>query len=338
MSADLRYIDAINAGLRAALAADPSVVVIGEDVTYGGPFGATKGLADEFGDERIRDTPISEATVMGMTTGAALTGLRPVVEVMFIDFVTLAMDQLVNHAAKLHFMTGGQLRVPLTIRVQGGIDGRFGAQHSQSLEAWFVHTPGLKIVAPAFAGDAATLLEAAIADDNPVVYLEHRGLYWTKGVVTGEEPVEGALVRREGADVTVVSYSKMVHTALAAAETLAEGGIDAEVIDLRWLAPLDLDCVIASIRKTGRVLIAHEAVTRGGLGAEIAAQLQQATFKELVAPIARVGGPFAPVGASPELEDGFAPGPEDIAAAARRLVIGDGAVTTSTEDEETHDS
>ena len=320
MTTGIRYIDAIHQGLRSALQADPSVVVIGEDVTYGGPFGATKGLVDEFGAGRIRDTPISEATIMGMATGAAVTGLRPVLEVMFIDFITLAMDQLVNHAAKLHYMTGGQLKVPLTIRVQGGISGRFGAHHSQSLEAWFVHTPGLKVVAPAFPGDARTLLEAAIADDNPVVSVEHRALYWTKGEVDGGGSPWGAVVRREGRDVTIVSYSKMVHTALAAADALSTEGIEAEVIDLRWLAPMDIDCVVESARKTGRVLVAHEAVTRGGVGAEIAAVLQRAAFGDLVAPIERIGGPFAPVGASPELEDSFAPHADDITLAVRTLV------------------
>ncbi len=325
MTATLRYVDAIRAGLDSSLAADRSVVVIGEDVTYGGPFGATKGLVDEYGTDRIRDTPISEATVMGMGTGAALTGLRPVLEVMFIDFLTLAMDQLVNHAAKLHFMSGGQLKVPLTVRVQGGINGRFGAHHSQSLESWFVHTPGLRVVAPAFPGDAKTLLEAAISDDNPVLYIEHRGLYWMKGEVGGDEPPRGAVVRREGADVTIVSYSKMVHAALAAAETLSGEGIEAEVIDLRWLAPLDIDCVLSSVRRTGRCVVAHEAVTRGGVGAEIASQVQEQGFEHLVAPIARVGGPFAPVGAAPELEDAFAPGAEDVAQAARLLVTRAGA-------------
>ena len=319
MTAELRYIDAIHAGLQASLAADDTVVVIGEDVTYGGPFGATRGLADEFGRHRVRDTPISEATVMGMATGAAVTGLRPVVEVMFVDFITLAMDQLVNHAAKLHFMSGGQLRVPLTVRVQGGVRGRFGAHHSQSLESWFTHTPGLKVVAPAFPGDARELLVAAIADDNPVVYLEHRGLYWNRGP-THNDPVEGAVVRRPGTDVTIVSYSKMVHSALAAAERLADSGVEAEVIDLRWLAPLDTATVLESVAKTGRALVAHEAVTHGGLGAEIAATIQRDTFTELLAPVERVGAPFAPVAAAADLEDAFLPGVDEIERAVGTLL------------------
>ena len=320
MAARIRYIEAVRQGLRSSLEFDPSVVVLGEDVRYGGPFGATRGLADEFGKARILDTPISEATVMGMATGAATTGLRPVVEIMFVDFATLAMDQLVNHAAKLNFMTGGGLRVPLTVRVQGGASGRFGAHHSQSLEAWFVHTPGLKVVAPAFPGDAKKLLETAIADDNPVVYVEHRGLYWMKGEVSGEEPSSGAVVRRSGGDVTVISYSRMVHQALKAAEVLSADGIECEVIDLRWLAPLDLGAALESLHRTGRVVVAHEAVTTGGVGAEVVARLQAEAHGELIAPITRVGAPFAPVGAAPELEDAFVPGSEDIVRAVRGLL------------------
>ena len=320
MAAPIRYIEAVRQGLRSSMQADPSVMVLGEDVRFGGPFGATRGLADEFGEARILDTPISEATVMGMATGAAVTGLRPVVEIMFVDFATLAMDQLVNHAAKLSFMTGGLLRVPLTVRVQGGASGRFGAHHSQSLEAWFVHTPGLKVVAPAFPGDACKLLEAAIADDNPVVYVEHRGLYWMKGDVAGDEPVSGSVVRRSGDDVTIVSYSRMVHEALAAADSLATEGIECEVIDLRWLAPLDLEAAEASFRRTRRAVVAHEAVATGGVGAEVIARLQARASTRVAAPIARVGAPFAPVGAAPELEDAFVPGAEDIVRTVRGML------------------
>ncbi len=336
MTARVRYIEAIRQGLRFSLESDPSVVVLGEDVRYGGPFGATRGLADDFGKARILDTPISEATVMGMATGAATTGLRPVVEIMFVDFVTLAMDQLVNHAAKLGFMTGGGLRVPLTVRVQGGVTGRFGAHHSQSLESWFVHTPGLKVVAPAFPGDAKKLLEVAIADDNPVVYVEHRGLYWRKGDVSGDEPASGAIVRRSGDDVTLISYSRMVHQALEAADTLSAEGIECEVIDLRWLAPLDLGPGLESLHRTGRVVVAHEAVTTSGVGAEVVARLQDAAYGELVAPIARVGAPFAPVGAAPELEDAYLPGSEDIVGAVRGL-LGLAVPRTDRRREETHD-
>ena len=318
MAARVRYIEAVRQGLRSSMLSDPAVIVLGEDVRYGGPFGATKGLAKEFGKGRILDTPISEATVMGMATGAAATGLRPVVEVMFVDFATLAMDQLVNHAAKLGFMTGGLLRVPLTVRVQGGASGRFGAHHSQSLKAWFLHTPGLKVVAPAFPGDARKLLEVAIADDNPVVYVEHRGLYWMKGDVTGDEPASGSVVRRRGDDVTIVSYSRMLHHALAAADTLAGDGIECEVIDLRWLSPLDLGPAVDSLGRTGKAVVAHEAVTTGGVGAEVVARLQAAPGVRPASPIIRVGAPFAPVGAAPELEDAFVPGSGDIV----RAVLG----------------
>jgi pyruvate/2-oxoglutarate/acetoin dehydrogenase E1 component len=321
---ELRTIDAIREGLRAELLLDDRVVVLGEDVSVGGPFGATKGLVDEFGEDRIRNTPISEGTVVGLAVGAAAMGLRPVVEIMFIDFATLAMDQLVNHAAKLRYMSGGQLLIPLTVRVQGGASGAFGAQHSQSLEAWFAHVPGLKIVAPSTPADAYGLLRAAIRDDNPVLVLEHRALYWTRGVVsTSEEalvPIGRAVTRRPGRDVTLLAYSRMATVALDAAAMLAEDGIDAEVIDLRSLQPLDVDAIVESVRRTRRAVVAHEAVTFAGLGAEIAATIQSAAWAELAAPVERVGAPFAPVPASPELEASYVPNATSIAAAARRAV------------------
>lgn len=318
---DVRYIDALRAALRDEMAADPSVVVLGEDVTYGGPFGATAGLTDEFGTERMRDTPISEGTVLGMAVGAATMGMRPVVEIMFVDFVTLAMDQLVNHAAKLHYMSDGQLRVPLTVRAQGGVSGAYGAHHSQSLEAWFLHVPGLKIVAPSTPADAYGLLIAAVRDDNPVLVLEHRGLYWTRGPA-GDEPLPlgHAVVRRSGRDLTVLTYSSMTAAALQAAKRLAEEGIEAEVVDARSLAPLDLETIVASVERTGRLIVAHEAVTTGGVGAEIAASVSEAAFTHLAAPVARVGAPFTPVPAAHHLEERFLPGPEALIAAARALV------------------
>lgn len=318
---ELRYVDALREGLRDEMTDDASVIVLGEDVTYGGPFGATTGLVDEFGVGRIRDTPISEGTVVGMAVGAAAMGLRPVVEIMFIDFITLAMDQLVNHAAKLHYMSGGQLRIPLTVRAQGGISGAYGAHHSQSLEAWFLHVPGLKVVAPSSPGDAYWLMRAAIRDDNPVMVLEHRGLYWTRGAV-GDAPVElgRASVLREGSDVTLLSYSRMVTSALEAAARLAEEGLEAEVIDARSLSPLDLDTIVSSVRRTRRLVVAHEAVESGGAGAEITAAVQQAAFDELAAPVARVGAPFAPVPAAFELEQAFLPGSDAIVTAARGVL------------------
>jgi len=321
------FLEAIREGLREEMARDSAVYVLGEDVALGGPFGATKGLAEEFGANRVLNTPISEGAVMGMATGAAALGLRPVVEVMYIDFITLAMDQLVNHAAKLHYMSGGQIRVPLTIRVQGGASGASGAHHSQSLEAWFLHVPGLKVAVPSNPADAKGLLKSAIRDDNPVLFIEHRDLYWSRGDVPQTDqvvPFGVAAVRRAGADATVVAFSKMVGAALEAAETLSGSGISIEVIDLRSLYPLDLDTIVGSVRKTGRLVVAHEAVEAGGAGAEIAARVQEAAFDYLDAPVTRVAAPFTPVPASPVLEKLFVPGKDRIASAVRTL-LGRGA-------------
>jgi len=323
---ELRMVDAIRAAMHDELAADPSVVLFGEDVTVGGPFGATNGLQDAFGTERVRDTPISEGAVMGMAVGAAATGLRPIVEIMFMDFATLALDQLVNHAAKLRYMSGGQLSIPLTVRVQAGASGAFGAHHSQSLEAWFAHVPGLKVVAASTPRDAYGLLRAAIRDPDPVVFIEHRALYWGKGPVAvgeaGIAPIGRAALRRPGRDVTLIAWSRMAATALAAAEQLAAEGIEAEVLDLRSLQPLDLETVLASVRRTRRAVIAHEAVMTGGLGGELVASIQAAAFDRLVAPIGRVGAPFAPVPASPALEAAFVPGPAAIVDAVRYTMAG----------------
>jgi pyruvate/2-oxoglutarate/acetoin dehydrogenase E1 component len=315
----MRYIDAIREGMRAEMAADPTVFVLGEDVVPGGPFGATKGLADEFGAERVLDTPISEETVMGAAIGAALVGRRPVLEVMFADFLPLAMNQLVNHAAKLHYMSGGQLRVPLTVRVQQGATGGMGAHHSQSFEAWFAHVPGLKVVAPSDPADALALLRAAIRDDNPVLYLEHRGLYWRRAEVPDAPAAEigRAAVRRAGEDVTLIAYSAAVETALEAAEDLAGEGIAAAVLDLRTLAPLDTDAILESVARTGRAVIVHEAVVSGGLGAEIAARIAE---RAPGTPVARVGAPFAPVPSSLALERAFVPDRRAVAGAARSVL------------------
>jgi pyruvate dehydrogenase E1 component beta subunit len=321
---EVRTIDAIREALRDELAGDPSVVILGEDVGVGGPFGATKGLVDEFGPGRVQDTPISEAAVMGLAIGAAASGLRPIVEVMFMDFATLAMDQLVNHAAKLRYMSGGQLGIPLTIRMQAGASGAFGAHHSQSLEAWFAHVPGLKVVAISTPADAYGLLRAAIRDPDPVVVIEHRALYWARGPVSGGErgiePIGRAALRRPGKDVTILAWSRMAATALEAARQLEAGGIDAEVIDLRSLQPLDADLILRSVRRTRRAVVAHEAVRFGGLGAEVAALIAAEAFGELDAPIERVGAPFAPVPASPALEALYVPDAAAVAEAARRAV------------------
>jgi pyruvate/2-oxoglutarate/acetoin dehydrogenase E1 component len=318
------YLEAIRSGLAEELRRDSSVYVFGEDVALGGPFGATKGLAEEFGANRIVNTPISEGTVMGLAIGAATAGLRPVVEIMFIDFITLAMDQLVNHAAKLHYMSGGQLKIPLTVRVQCGISGAMGAHHSQSLEAWLAHVPGLKIVMPSNPADAKGLLKTAIRDDNPVVFVEHRGLYWSKGQVPDSDHVVAigkAKVLRQGDHMTIVALSSMLALALAAADELANEGISVEVIDPRSISPLDVESIVSSVKKTSRMIIVHEAVEQGGIGAEIVARIQNEAFYYLDSPIVRVAAPFAPVPASPGLEQNFTPAKAKIIAAVRRTLL-----------------
>jgi pyruvate/2-oxoglutarate/acetoin dehydrogenase E1 component len=317
------YLEAITSTLAEAMRDDPRVLVIGEDVAEGGPWGATAGLAEEFGAERVRNTPISEAAIAGIAVGAAQSGLRPVVEIMFVDFVTLALDQLVNQAAKAHFMSGGQLTVPLVLRTQGGAGQRGGAQHSQSLEAWLTHVPGLKVAMPSTAADVAGLLASAIADPNPVVVVENKTLYFRREELPSKRepvPLGRARVATAGRDVTVVALSRLVSEALAAAEELAADGIDIEVIDPRTLVPLDLETIVASVARTHRLVVAHEAVVHGGVGAEIAAQVQAAAFDELDAPVARVGAPFAPVPFSPPLEDAYLPGRADVVAAVRSVL------------------
>ncbi|HEY7344862.1 MAG TPA: alpha-ketoacid dehydrogenase subunit beta [Gaiella sp.] len=316
-------IAAINRTLAEAMRADERVLVLGEDVAEGGPYTATAGLAEEFGAERVVNTPISEAAITGVAIGAAQAGLRPVLEIMFVDFLTLALDQLVNAAAKAHFMSGGQLTVPLVLRTQGGAGQRGAAQHSQSLESWLAHVPGLKVVMPSRAADAAGLLASAIADPNPVVFVECKTLYFRKEDVPeplGPVPLGRAAVVREGGDVTVVALSRLVPEALAAAERLAaEDGIEVDVIDPRTLVPLDVGTIVASVERTGRLVVAHEAVAHGGFGAEIAVRAQEAAFDYLDAPIARVGAPFAPVPFSGPLEDAYLPGADEIVAAVRGL-------------------
>ena len=318
--AETTYIKAITSTLAAAMRADERVFVLGEDVAEGGPYTATAGLAEEFGTERVINTPISEAAITGVAIGAAQSGLRPVLEIMFVDFITLALDQIVNAAAKAHFMSGGQLTVPLVLRTQGGAGQRGAAQHSQSLESWLTHVPGLKVVMPSRAIDVAELLSAAIADPNPVVFIENKTLYFRKeevpeGVAAGR--IGRAATLREGRDVTVVALSRLVHDALEAAERLAAEGIDVEVLDPRTLVPLDLESIVESVKRTGRLVVAHEAVEHGGFGAEIAAQVQRAAFDFLDAPIGRVGAPFTPVPFSAPLEDAYLPGAAEIVTAVR---------------------
>ena len=322
--AEITYMKAITSTLAEAMRADERVFVLGEDVAEGGPYTATLGLAEEFGTGRVINTPISEAAITGVAIGAAQSGLRPVLEIMFIDFITLALDQLVNGAAKAHFMSGGQLTVPLVLRTQGGGGDGGGAQHSQSLESWLTHVPGLKVVMPSRPVDVAGLLQSAIADPNPVVFIENKTLYFRKGEVPDPAPpipIGKAVTLRPGADVTIVALSRLVEEALAAADRLAaEDGIQAEVIDPRTLVPLDLETIVESVQRTGRLVVAHEAVEHGGFGAEIVAQVQATAFDYLDAPIERVGAPFAPIPFSPPLEDAYLPRAGDIVAAVRALV------------------
>jgi pyruvate/2-oxoglutarate/acetoin dehydrogenase E1 component len=321
--AETTYIAAITRALADAMRADDRVFVLGEDIAEGGPYTATAGLAEEFGTERVISTPISEAAITGVAIGAAQSGLRPVLEIMFIDFITLALDQLVNGAAKAHFMSGGQLTVPLVLRTQGGAGQRGAAQHSQSLESWLTHVPGLKVVMPSRPVDAAGLLASAIADPNPVVYIECKTLYFRKGEVpepAAPVPIGKAATLREGGDVTIVALSRLVDDALHAADRLAaEDGIEAEVIDPRTLVPLDLEAIVESVKRTGRLVVAHEAVEHGGFGAEIAAQVQRAAFDFLDGPVGRVGAPFAPIPFSPPLEDAYLPGVDEVVKAVREL-------------------
>jgi pyruvate/2-oxoglutarate/acetoin dehydrogenase E1 component len=319
--AEQTYLEGIRTALREEMKRDSSVYLFGEDVAVGGPFGVTKGLVEEFGGNRVVNTPISEGTIMGLAIGAAAVGLRPVVEIMFIDFITLAMDQLINHAAKLHYMSGGQVRIPLTVRAQCGISGHMGAHHSQSLESWLLHVPGLKVIMPSKPADAKGLLKAAIRDDNPVVLIEHRGLYWTRGQISESDyvvPIGEASVVREGSDVTIVAFARMVEPSVKAAAELSSDGISVEVIDLRSLYPLDLQTIVKSVQKTSRLVIVHEAVEQGGIGAEIASRVQQEAFYYLDSPVLRVAAPFAPVPASPTLEKCFVPDKDEIVRAVRK--------------------
>jgi pyruvate dehydrogenase E1 component beta subunit len=323
------YVKAVGRALAAAMRADDRVIVIGEDVAEGGPYTTTAGLSEEFGRERVRNTPISEAAITGVAIGAAQSGLRPVLEIMYIDFLTLALDQLVNAAAKAHAMSGGQLTVPMVLRTQGGAGQRGAAQHSQSLEAWLTHVPGLKVVMPSGAADAAGLMAAAIADPGPVVFVEHKALYFRREDVPETiAPIALGRARtlRDGSDVTIVATSRMAGEALHAAQQLSEEGVEAEVIDPRTLVPLDLDAIVASVRRTNRLVVAHEATVHGGFGAEVAAAVQEAAFDDLDAPIARVGAPFAPIPFSPPLEDAYLPGRQQVVDAVRRLGVGSSSI------------
>lgn len=321
---EITYLEAVREALSQEMQRDPEVFLIGEDIgVYGGAFGATQGMLEEFGPERIRDTPISEAAIAGAATGAALMGMRPVMEIMFMDFLTISMNQLVNQAAKMRFMFGGKASVPMVIRAPAGSGTGAAAQHSQSLEAWFVHTPGIKVVAPATPYDAKGLLVTAIRDNNPVLFMEHKLLYRTRGPVPEELytiPLGKAEVKRAGRDLTLIAYSIMVPRALEAAQQLAAEGIEVEVVDVRSLKPLDKQTIVGSVARTGRVLITHEAPQTGGFGGELAAVVAESeAFDYLDAPIRRLGGRDIPIPYNRTLERATVPQVEDIVASARAL-------------------
>lgn len=317
------YLQALNEGLSQEMERDPNVFILGEDVgQFGGCFGVTQGLFQKFGEQRVKDTPITESAIIGAATGAAAAGLRPVCEIMFVDFIGVALDQLFNQAAKMRYMFGGKAKIPMVLRTPQGAGIGAAAQHSQSLEAWFAHIPGLKVAMPASPYDAKGLIVSAIRDDNPVIFLEHKLLYGVEGEVPDDlYTVEfgKAEVKRQGEDVTIVATSKMVYTALNAAEKLAENGISAEVVDPRTIVPLDIDTIIDSVKKTHALVIVHEAVKQGGFGAEIAAQVAEQAFDYLDAPIVRIGAPFTPVPFSPPLEQAFIPNEDSIIKAVQDM-------------------
>ena len=321
---ELTYREAVRDALSSAMRVDDDVFIMGEDIAeMGGSMGVTQGMLAEFGPERVRNTPISEIAIVGTGIGAAMQGMRPVVEIMYQDFLTLSMEQLVNQAAKHRTMSGGQVKVPLTIRTQGGAGWSPGAQHAQQLESWFVHVPGLKVVYPSTPEDVRGLLWSSIYDDNTVIFFEHRLLYPLKGAVPDEiEPIElgKARVMREGSDVTVVAIGRMVPEAMQAADEAAKEGISVEVVDPRTLLPLDEETIVASVKKTTRCVTAHEAVTRGGFGAELSAVIQHGAFDYLDAPIERVGAKFAPLAFAPAMEQWVVPHAADVLEAVRRTV------------------
>ena len=318
------YVQALNEALDLAMTRDSSVFLLGEDIgRMGGDFGVTRGLFDKFGAERVRDTPLSEAAIVGICVGASMVGMRPVAEIMFADFLGECYDQIVNNAAKMHYMFDGQFKAPLVVRTAAGGGFGGGPHHSQSVEGWFMNVPGLVVVAPATPADAKGLLAASIEDDNPVLFLEHKGLYRIKGDVPEgyyTTPLRQAAIRREGRDVTIVTAMKLVHDALAAAEVLAQEGIEAEVIDLRTIRPYDAEALIASVNKTGRAVVATEAPKMGGLAAELSATLSEECFGRLKAPVVRVAGLDTPIPFSVPLEKIILPGKDDILAGVRQAL------------------
>lgn len=317
------YWQAINEGLDEEMARDETVFLMGEDIgIYGGAYGVTRGLYEKYGEERVRDTAISEAAIVGAGLGAALTGMRPVVEIMYVDFMTIAMDQLDNQVAKIRYMFGGKCKVPLVIRTEGGAGRTLGAHHSQSLEAWFMHIPGIKVVMPATPYDAKGLIKASIRDDNPVVFIEHKMLYNIKGEVPEEEyliPIGKADIKREGKDITLITYSRMLHFSMQAANELAKEGIEVEIVDLRTLLPLDIETVVESVKKTHKALVVEEDTKTAGAGAEVVAQIVENAFDYLDAPVLREAGADVPMPKSPVLEALAIPSKDSIIRAVKKF-------------------
>ncbi|MDI1288616.1 MAG: alpha-ketoacid dehydrogenase subunit beta [bacterium] len=324
MSRQLTYVKAFNEGMHQIMAEDPDVFLVGEDVAgYGGVFHMFDGLLTTFGDRRVKDTPIAEQAIIGLGVGAAARGLRPVCDLMFMDFLGVAMDQVANQAAKMKYMFGGAVSLPLTITTAGGAGMSAAAQHSQSLEAWIAHVPGLKVVMPASPYDAKGLIVASIRDDNPVIVVLNKKMLGVKGDVPEEiysVPIGVANVVREGSDVTIVAIGRMVVEATKAAQAMEDRGVSVELIDPRSVQPLDIETIVASVRKTNRVLIVHEAVQFGGIGAEISSQIHEAAFDYLDAPVSRLAAPFAPVPYAPILENAYVPDAARIDAAVVRLL------------------
>lgn len=326
----MSILEALNTALADAMEADPKVLVLGEDVADpegGGVSGVTAGLSTRFGEHRVRSTPISEQAIIGAAIGASLVGYKPVAEIMLMNFTTVAMDMIYNHAAKLRYMSGGQTNVPIVIRTMTGAGFSTAGQHSDFLEAWFAHSAGLKVVAPSIAADAYGLMRSAIDDPDPVVFVENMPMYWTPmdPPERGKKiPLGKARIAAEGKDITIVSYSSMYHRCMGALEALNAAGVSAEIIDLRTIQPWDQETVLNSVAKTGRCMIVHEAVKPFGVGAEVAAVVQESCFGKLKAPVARVASPFAPVPFAKPLEDAFLPNPQKIAETAIGLVKGAG--------------
>ena len=322
--AEMMYREALRRALDEEMQRDPLVFLMGETIAErGGSYKVTEGLLKKYGPRRVIDTPIAEASFTGMAVGAALIGCRPVVEILFVDFAMLAMDQIVNQAAKQEFISGGQSRVPMVLRTQGGAGNGLAAQHSQSLEALFYHIPGLKVAMPSTPRDACGLLKAAIRDDQPVIFIEHKLLYMTRGPVPEEEyviPLGRAEVKKSGTDVSLITYSHMTLKCLEAAEALEADGISVEVVDLRTLAPLDKETILASARKTGRAIVVHEAVKRGGVGGDIAAMLMEEAYDDLDGPVLRIAGRNTPIPYNLNIEKACVPSVEDIVAGVLRMV------------------